>query len=355
MRKFFEERLPKRFAIGSGEIVIPERVTSSQEDVIIYDALASIPLIFSDSVQVFPIESVYGVVEVKSTLSKVELLDSLKKIKSVKELAPNDIVQLHHGAMSSGIRRPAPFGMVFAYVLADNSLSSLAANLAEWEAENEPSLWPNCIVVLGKGIIVHIDSLGRNCIHSSTISRNSTPISLEYLDDSLFQFYATLLDVISEMQLGPTRLRQYYDMPERVGRWVVKNHDRLIRYDENKRPTKNVYRIKSEFLTEVIEWAQSQDKMTGADAQRYMHGCLPNGTTDRDWPSNTFVYNPDNLAHGLEATREELAARQEDRTPPPSALNYLTLVVDNIPLVLPCAYLTDDRVELIPDMDTSDL
>jgi hypothetical protein len=70
-------RLPGKYGLGSGEVVGRVRDTSRQCDVIVYDKVNGVTLPYDESVQVFPIDCVYGVIEVKSALSKPEFLDSL--------------------------------------------------------------------------------------------------------------------------------------------------------------------------------------------------------------------------------------------------------------------------------------
>src|SRR5450830_224147 len=74
------DRMPSKYGLGTGEIVSSHGEVSKQSDLIVFDRLNSIPLLYSDTVQVFPVESVYGVVEVKSKLSKDELLKALENI-----------------------------------------------------------------------------------------------------------------------------------------------------------------------------------------------------------------------------------------------------------------------------------
>lgn len=129
-------RLPGRFGIGSGEIVGPTHETSRQSDLIIYDKLDGIPLLYSDELQIFPIESIYGLIEVKSGLSKEDFIDALNNIKSMKQIVPDDIVSISpYPFMQHTQPRSIPFGIIFAYKLAGNSLSSLTKNLIEWEKE----------------------------------------------------------------------------------------------------------------------------------------------------------------------------------------------------------------------------
>lgn len=113
---FLRERLPERYGIGSGEIAARTRNTLSRQcDVIVYDKLNGVVLYSSDNVQVYPVDCVYGIIEVKSALSKAELLDALEKIKVLKEMAPRGLAQATGPGFISAYHRPQPFGMVFAY------------------------------------------------------------------------------------------------------------------------------------------------------------------------------------------------------------------------------------------------
>ena len=96
-----------------------------------------VTLLYDETVQVFPIDCVYGIIEVKSELSKIEFLDGLEKIKIFKAMALGGMVQQSvAGAWKLVHPRPRPFGMVFAYNLSKNSLESLVDNLRVWERDN---------------------------------------------------------------------------------------------------------------------------------------------------------------------------------------------------------------------------
>ena len=70
LRDFLEAgRLPMRYGLGAGEIISYIRgETSRQADLIVYDKLNGITLLYDKAVQVFPINCVYGIIEVKSAL-----------------------------------------------------------------------------------------------------------------------------------------------------------------------------------------------------------------------------------------------------------------------------------------------
>lgn len=69
---FLEQILPRRFGIGTGFIVgsDPAAEPSNQTDIVICDEFCNSPIHRELAAHVYPIESVYGTVEVKGTLSK---------------------------------------------------------------------------------------------------------------------------------------------------------------------------------------------------------------------------------------------------------------------------------------------
>src|SRR6185295_12972960 len=64
LQLLLEAYLPKRYAIGKGEIVDSDGMVSRQCDLIVYDAFNSPLLLSGKDYRVFPAESVYGVIEV---------------------------------------------------------------------------------------------------------------------------------------------------------------------------------------------------------------------------------------------------------------------------------------------------
>jgi hypothetical protein len=79
--------LPRRFGIGKGKIVNSQGEMSRQLDIIIYDALQC-PTLFIDENenQIVPIEGVYGVIEVKTTLTASTLKDAFDNLQTVYSL-----------------------------------------------------------------------------------------------------------------------------------------------------------------------------------------------------------------------------------------------------------------------------
>ena len=89
VKDFVRAFIPQRFDIGSGFIISANDDVSTQCDLIIYDRDLT-PFIKSNENQIFyPVETVVGVCEVKSILSKVEFQKSIHKLSKVKDIKTN--------------------------------------------------------------------------------------------------------------------------------------------------------------------------------------------------------------------------------------------------------------------------
>jgi len=81
--------LPPKYGIGTGFIACggdnPQQ--SPQCDIILYDALNNAPLYKSDTWSIYPIEMVYGVIEVKTKLDKRQLKNAFEKCTKIRAMA----------------------------------------------------------------------------------------------------------------------------------------------------------------------------------------------------------------------------------------------------------------------------
>ncbi|MCF7910615.1 hypothetical protein K9L16_03010 [Candidatus Pacearchaeota archaeon] len=83
LRGFLINLLPKFFKYGNGKLIDFEGTKSSQQDIIIYSPYISI---LTPGSKLFPIDSVFATIEVKTNLDKNKLEESMKNIASVKRL-----------------------------------------------------------------------------------------------------------------------------------------------------------------------------------------------------------------------------------------------------------------------------
>ncbi len=86
VQKFLESHLPKRFGISTGFIISHNGESSGQADLMIVDHLNNSPLLPDAPKKMWPVESVYALIEVKTNLGRHELEDAIEKGKKFKKL-----------------------------------------------------------------------------------------------------------------------------------------------------------------------------------------------------------------------------------------------------------------------------
>jgi len=322
-------RLPARYGLGAGEVVGLVRDVSRQCDIVVYDSMYGLSLHYDEDNQIYPIDSVYGIIEVKSGLSKTELLDSLEKIKVFKEMAVGGaIVDPMGGGFTMVRSRPRPFGVVFAYSLGGNSIDSLYENLQEWESQNSPTTWPNYICILNEGCIHH-QHLFETCLDSEAIKNKSIPVPLKYGNDSLFKFYCALHDMCSHMKLGPIELERYFSPGVKIGRFSVFGRITEVQVAfDGKSPIPAC--LKESTLEKIVAWCAKTEKIRHSDLLKKQFGQLPLGVTENSTGMNAllFLYNPDNFP-GLDELQANPPAKEITPTDHFSTLlNIMDVTID---------------------------
>lgn len=217
--------VPKRYAVVKGHANILNRSGrfSEQADLVLYDANSCALLRDGENHSYLPIESVYAAIQVKSRLSKKELVKSADNIASVKRLSWHGPVTRrrtnYSGAThAEGDFNPIPLGVIFAYDLADNSLESLRENILEYCGRTDPIEWPNIVCVLNSGIIYRSGGLDSPWLIDSRdlICSPRTSQSLVARDSggrTLLDFYLALMGGLGMLELMPPPLHAYVDLP----------------------------------------------------------------------------------------------------------------------------------------------
>jgi len=225
LQKFLSSgHFPKKYALskGHGKVISTLGRESLQTDIVIYDALQCPVLRDGENHQFFPVESVYGTIQVKSRLSKEQLLDAAENIASVKRLAEHKTITRVQGSYSGAVfaqgdQNPLPLGAIFAYSLDGNSLDSLQKNLAEYHAKTDPKEWVNLICVLGEGVIYNTFDIVDRALDSRDLirlqGRRYEPGAVHHGQDALLDFYLALIGALGMLDLLPPPLHEYVDLP----------------------------------------------------------------------------------------------------------------------------------------------
>ena len=170
IRDFLRPFLPLSYGLSSGETFSGEGERSAQIDIIIYDAVFS-TVLFQDKLDLlFPAESVFGSIEVKSHLSPDQLGVACSNVRSVKSLKrlPSDMLdllpatRLNVGAglyADSSIRNPY-VGFIWAFqgcsmeTAANTAANTLSQMLRKATTPAERQLLPDGVFVWKQGYVI---------------------------------------------------------------------------------------------------------------------------------------------------------------------------------------------------------
>lgn len=154
--------LPECYGLGSGQIFSSEDEMSKQIDIVIYDSIYSNVLFKNQKANLFPCESVYGEIEVKSHLSTEELIKSLDNIESMKKLSREDsktldITPLYELKIGAGLtcdssKRNNYLGIIFGFDGLE--LKTLADKLDEELKHRDKKYMPDFIFCYKKGYMI---------------------------------------------------------------------------------------------------------------------------------------------------------------------------------------------------------
>ena len=84
--QFLENHLPRRFGVRSGFAISSDGWVSNQADVLVVDQDNNAPLHPDSSHELWPVEAVYALIEVKTKLPPLELKDATAKCRRFKQL-----------------------------------------------------------------------------------------------------------------------------------------------------------------------------------------------------------------------------------------------------------------------------
>ena len=201
--------IPECYGMKAGQIFSNDDKMSKQIDVVIYDNVFSNFFKKDSSAYLFPCESVYGSIEVKTMLDEKSFKDAIENIKSVRELKREnanclDITPIRHLDLSKGTfkynenRTNEYLNIVFAYdSVSEETLSEYIKKL-----EYDYEMLPSFIYIHKKGIIftkVNVENevsyLGMN--HSIN---NNYALS-KYGEDALTAFFILLNAMLEQIQL----------------------------------------------------------------------------------------------------------------------------------------------------------
>ena len=204
LREYIKQLLPQKFAVGNGIITDVNGTQSKQQDFFVYDAFNSPIFLHMESSCVIPVESVYATVEVKSTLTKETLKQSIENIRSVKQL---EITVLKNSPFI-----PAQFnfilGTVFSYT-SDSAIETVVQNVDEICRDIPKEKQPSVICILDKGLIVNVLKDGMREIATMPSDSTTWGVIKNTKEINFYLFYLVLQQHLNTAINFPPNLLKY--------------------------------------------------------------------------------------------------------------------------------------------------
>ena len=204
LREYIKQLLPQKFAVGNGIITDVNGTQSKQQDFFVYDAFNSPIFLHMESSCIIPVESVYATVEVKSTLTKEILKQSIENIRSVKQL---EITVLKNSPFI-----PAQFnfilGTVFSYT-SDSAIETVAQNVDEICRDIPKEKQPSVICILDKGLIVNVLKDGMREIATMPSDSTTWGVIKNTKEINFYLFYLVLQQHLNTAINFPPNLLKY--------------------------------------------------------------------------------------------------------------------------------------------------
>ena len=299
LRGFLEGNglLPKRYGLSrlSFRAASTTGHLSQEIDIALIDPLDSFSLMRRDSVfEVLPIESVYGVIQVKSRLNAkalISALDNIKSFKSLNPVRPSVIVSTRQKLSRRG------FGMIFAYAT-DIEQPEIRRILCDFANENPNSVWPNAVTILNVGTFgIGIDLKG--LLHNHELEGIGKPVVHTAPDqgNGLYTFYSMLMELLRSTEISPPPVDRYFNLPLIAGPQSYTFHlgafaelrECSIHGDYTRKIADNKLSMVADWCrtAEPINWIRAMDLAAGRPGD--------NEEAYARQPGDVRIFNPDSL------------------------------------------------------------
>ena len=155
LREFLERNLATQYTVSTGKVLSADGDESGQIDLIVHDRLNAPELVEAHAWRLVPVETVFAVISVKTTLDRGELADAIASIASVRRL-PRTAAVVRQANQEIPIPEDKvlrPRGLVFAFRSSWATCDSANSVFKELLEETEDNLRPNGVCVLDQCFI----------------------------------------------------------------------------------------------------------------------------------------------------------------------------------------------------------
>jgi hypothetical protein len=221
IEQFLRPFLPECYGLGSGQISASNGSSSKQVDVVIYDSIFSNVLFRTSKNSLFPCESVFGTIEVKSHLSSEELKIAIENIASVKSLPRQDTdmmdilpfrrINTGEGLNYDTAKRNYYLGIVFSYggISIEKTVELLNQKLYSGEIENDHL--PDFVFSHQKEfMILRMKRINNQLYPANIADEYEKFIGIKTGENTLSLFYLTVNTILNQIILRSPNFNDYW-------------------------------------------------------------------------------------------------------------------------------------------------
>ena len=347
LRNFLTENglVPRRYGVSDAKTRVssPTGHISAEMDIVLFDPDNAISLMRREGgYQVLPIESVYGVIQVKSRLNKNEIRDGLENIASFKALDKIEeprwgFIVVDENKSSRG------FGILFAY---DTDLEwiDVIREIELFARSHENKVWCNGIYILKKGFFLHGD--GRSAYKLNPHLAGITELQMHGYPDRLgiclYDFLASLLLLITMTEVSPPNIDRYFRLPfvsgDRSYEFTLGMYTEIGRCPQHGDFAR---KISAANLKKVVDFCRPTKPMNWIQATDIAYGRAgDNYSAYERQPGDVFIYNPNGLP-----LNEILVAEMDMEDGMKMAVNAFDIIAtEGMTIYIPLYYTATDGI-----------
>lgn len=311
LRKFLTDSgyLTKRYLISdrSVRVVSPTGHISNEIDIAIYDSLDSLTLMKREDVyEVYPIESVYGVIQVKSSLTKKELKSALKNIESFKKL-DHSLARPIFSTNRNFSKSKKGFGIIFAYS-SSMKWKEIADQISDYSRRNSSCNCPNALFILDRGYFLFGNGL--QGVFKNEDIESLDPLKVHGFPDRtngcLFNLTIILLELLRSTAIYEAPIENYFKLP-------LIAHDYSYRFIREfsevgvcEKHGDYARKILPESIDKIVQWCHNAESINPIKAINIAYNIPEDEEAYQRQPGEVYIYNPKNLP-----LREILTSNEE--------------------------------------------
>ncbi len=302
LRKFLVDTglIPNRYAATSSSVRVASTTghMSNELDLLFYDPDESIFLMRRENAySVLPVESTYGVIQVKSKVTRNDIREGLLNVASYKKL--RRVTSSEWTIFSEEPKSQNGFGILFAYDT-DLDWSDIADEVKTFADENTKHTWPNVVFVLSKGFFLCGDKTGAGFLNGH-IANIKDEVVIHGRPDregrGLYNFYSILIALLRNTLLQEIPVDLYFSLPLIAGEYSYQfSLGCFAEFGTCDQHGNFARKLTEAKLIEVIEWCKSATPINWVRATEIAYGeAGDNWEAYERQNTEVRIYNPRNI------------------------------------------------------------